>query len=390
MSIEKTDTFNLYIRPDPASSGSYAVSAGEPDGPTANVTFARDADFDLALKKLHSREPFRVLTTVLEQNPVAAEVGERLFNTFVKGDAKTVVSEAYDSFFDGHDEETPQRIALHLPQSLYRLPWELLRDPSHPPGWFLSLFHSLIRIDNEAKGEDPRNKRFVPTEPTLQLLFVLSNPANRPIGDFEPAETGEVKFHRVNPATYSNFQGFTSKPEIRPDGFVFLGHGDVDQLKLGNLVFVRMNGLVFKTPVSDPKPGHIIASDLIGRQRLRLGCLLACESAWVADDMPFKNSVVGSLLTGTKIPFVLGAQTPIGVISAQEFLTGLVVALQEKQALDFAITRGRKQVRQAEATAPDSHAALDWWVPVLYSKTTSFCVVGDEPAVPIPPPTRTF
>ena len=386
----KTDTFNLFIKAVSGAAGQYVVSANDPrGGPSASVCFAPDAEFDSKLLQLHARGADRVLKTIPDQDQLAAFLGERLFQTFIKNGVATPVSDAFDQFLAAHDEEVPQRIALHLARSLYRLPWELLKNPAAPVGDFLSLFHSIVRIDGEATG-DPRNARFPPTDPTLQLLFVRSSPSDRPIGDFDPAETGDVKFHRVDPATYSNFQQFTGSTKIRPDGFIFLGHGDVDKAEnYGVLIFVREEGFIFKTTASDPRPGYTIGTDLVNRKRLRFSCLMACETAWIDEKFPFERSVVGSILTRTKIPFVLGAQTPIALYAAREFLIGMVEALQRKEPLDFAVTSGRRSVH-ASPSVPGTFTALDWWVPVLYSKTTSFDVVTEGTSLPIPTATRAF
>jgi hypothetical protein len=390
MSYGTTDTFNLYVRE--TGDRQYVVTADDPTGPQATVHFTAGDEFKTALLKLHARGADRVLRSIPEQDPVSSVVGEELFTTFIKGPKGTAVSLAFDKFIAAHDPEVPQRIALHLPRSLYRLPWELLRDPKQPPGDFLSLFHSLIRVDLELEARDdendPRYTRFPPIDPTLHLLFVVASPSDRPIGDFEPGDTGDVSFHRVSPATYGNFQSFTSRSSIRPDGFVFLGHGDIAD-KFGALVFVRWQGVIFRTTVSDPRSGYAVSSDLARRERLRLACVLACESAWVGDDLPFEHCVVGSILNRTKMPFVLGAQGPISVYAAQEFLTGMVQALHEKVPLDAAITRGRRSIH-ASPSVPGTYTALDWWIPVLYSRTTSFEVIADSPGVPIPVATRSF
>jgi len=357
------------------------------------INFAPDDEFNNKLMQLHARGADRVLKTIPDQDHVSAFIGERLFRTFIKSGTRTPVSDAFDQFLERHDSEDPQRIALHLARSLYRLPWEVLKDPAAPVGDFLSLFHSVIRVDGEAKGSDPRYTRFPPTDPTLQLLFVRSSPSDRPIGDFDPAETGDVKFHRVDPATYSNFQQFTANTKIRPDGFVFLGHGDVDEVEnYGVLIFVRWEwggGLAFRTTASDPRHGYTVGTDLVNRKRLRFGCLMACETAWIDDKFPFDRSVVGSILTRTNIPFVLGAQTPIALYAAREFLSGMVEALHNKEPLDFAVNSGRRRVH-ASPSVPGTYTALDWWVPVLYSKTTNFEVVTEGPPIPIPTSTRAF
>jgi hypothetical protein len=382
MAPKDTDTFNLYIRASTGLPDRYRVSAQRPDGPSEEVTFAVSSALSDRILKLHARGADRVLTTIPDQDIISSAIGEELFDTFFLGQ---VLSE-YDGFFASHDTDYIQRIALHLPRSLYAIPWEVLRDPRRPPGSFLSRSHSLVRVDGELKGADPRYVRVPPTSPTLQLLFVLSSPADKPIADFDPAETGEVKFHRVDPATYSNFQAFTRKTDIRPDGFVFFGHGDIAD-NFGVLLFVQQRGRVFRTTVRDPRPGFTVAGDLADRDKIRLSCLLACESAWTSQKFPFTSSVVGAMLQGTNIPFVLGAQTPIDVFAAQEFLTGMVQALDQGNPLDIAITIGRRQVR---STVVGPFSALDWWVPVLYSRTISFNVVTEKPDLAIPSATRGF
>jgi len=146
---------------------------------------------------------------------------------------------------------------------------------------------------------------------------------------------------------------------------------------------------VFRSTISDPRPGFTVAGDLADRRGIRFGCLLACESAWINQKFPFTSSVVGALLERTNIPFVLGAQTPIDVFAAQEFLTGMVQGLGEKRPLDVAVTIGRRQVCSANVL-PEIFGALDWWVPVLYSKTTSFNVVTEKSDIAIPSGTRGF
>jgi hypothetical protein len=376
------DTFNLYIRSSTDSPNQFRVSAQRPDGPSEDVNFTLGEGLSNTILKLHARGADRVLTNIPDQDIVSSEIGEELFNTFLSG---KVLSE-YDGFFNSHDPDFIQRIALHLPRSLYAIPWEVLRDPRRPRGSFLSRSHSLVRVDGELKGPDPRYVRIPPTSPTLQLLFVLSSPADRPIADFDPAETGEVKFHRVSPATYSNFQAFTRNTDIRPDGFVFFGHGDIAD-KYGVLLFVQQRGIVFRTTVADPRPGFTVAGDLADRDKIRLSCLLACETAWTDQKFPFTRSVVGAVLQGTNIPFVLGAQTPLDVFAAQEFLIGMVEALDQRNPLDVAITVGRRKVR---STVIGPFSALDWWVPVLYSKTISFNVVTEKLDLAIPTATRGF
>jgi len=173
----------------------------------------------------------------------------------------------------------------------------------------------------------------------------------------------DVRFYRVTPATYGNFQTLTSKPDIQPDGFIFLGHGDVFENR-GRLVFVkpRLFGLRgFSTPVRDPYRGDTVGTALAQRRKLRLGCLLACDTAWVNDRMPFPNSVVGSILIRSWVSFVLGNQNKLSLLAAQVFLSTMVDNLQEKVPLDFAIKEGRRAIYAINEV--NSYAPLDWKIP---------------------------
>jgi hypothetical protein len=126
-----------------------------------------------------------------------------------------------------------------------------------------------------------------------------------------------------------------------------------------------------------------VATELNRRTKLRLCCLLACDTAWVSDDLPFDRSVVGSVLTRSDIPFVLGSQTPFSMQAAQQFLVGMVESLQNKDPLDFAITQGRLAVHAFSPT-PNNYACLDWWVPAFYTKSIYFQVLPEEMPIAIP------
>jgi len=120
---------------------------------------------------------------------------------------------------------------------------------------------------------------------------------------------------------------------------------------------------------------------------MRLAWLLACKAAWAQDSqLAFDRTVLGAILTRSKIPFVVGAQESFDVYAAQEFLAGIVESLQKNPSLDFAITTGRKRIH-ALPVAADAFSALDWWIPVFYSKTANFSILIAQPVPPIPPST---
>jgi hypothetical protein len=379
---DDVETLNLYIR-NIEQPGRFKVEVGDPARPSNVIDFLSSDELQAALVQLHDRGKNR-LKDIPSQDKVTSFIGETLYKSFITNGTPNPISDRVDSFLQ---RESPQRIAVHLPRSLYYLPWEVLRNPADPYGNFVSLFHSLVRVDGEAGGPDPRDIRFPPFDPTVDFLFVVASPGDCPIGDIEPGDIKDIRFSRVIPATYSNFQAFTSKRDIQPDGFIFLGHGDVAE-NYGRLLFVKQQGLIIKTTVSDPHPGYTVGSDLAQRRKLRLGCLLACDTAWVSDKMPFENSVVGAILIRSRVPFVLGNQARLSLDAAQAFLSALVENLQRRTPLDFAIKEGRRAIYALAGQNP--YASLDWWVPVLYSKTLNFNVMREQAPPPIPVATRSF
>jgi hypothetical protein len=398
--MSEVGTLDLYVRAADVPNR-YRVAVNDPDGSSHNIDFVISSDLNKNISKLHARGPYRVLKDIPSQYEVSSFIGETLYRTFIMGESHDGnVSNAFDQFFQSG--QGPQRLALHLPRSLYFLPWEVLRRPADPKWAFFSRFHSVVRVDAEANGADFRDKRSLPTESILQILFVLASPDDAPVGDFEPTNTGKVKFRAVRPRpTYTKFQTFISKKGVEKlNGFIFVGHGDIGADNFGRLWFVRQDGLIVRNWPSDPRPGYIVSADLNHAYKLRLGCLLACDTAWVSDELPFENSVVGAILQGTEIPFVLGTQTPISNYAARVFLEGIVEGLKEKPDLDLAVTRGRNQLYSSEMNVrsqllgkpkvDDAFAALDWWVPVLYSKSTFFEVIMEPPEIAIPASTRPF
>jgi hypothetical protein len=385
---DDAETLNLYIR-NIGQPGRFQVAVGDPAGPSNVVDFLPNDELRTSLVQLHDRGKDR-LRDIPSQERITSFIGETLYKSFITNGTPSQISDPINTFLQGQDS---CRIALHLPRSLYYLPWEVLRNPADPYGSFLSLVHSLVRVDGQAGGPDPRDTRFPPFDPTIDFLFIVANPSDCPIGDFDPPDISDIRFSRVIPATYRNFQAFTSRQDIQPNGFIFLGHGDVLDDK-GRLVFVKrkfFSGITpggFSTTVRDPYFGYTVGTDLAQRRKLRLGCLLACDTAWVSDKMPFDDSVVGSILIRSWVSFVLGTQTRLSLLAAQAFLSTMVENLQQKAPLDIAIKEGRRAIHAINE--PNSYAPLDWWVPVLYTKTLNFNVMQERALPPIPEATRRF
>jgi hypothetical protein len=353
------------------------------------------------IQQLHDRTSARIMR-VPDQTPVAEAIGETLFSSLIGASPK--ISASFDTYHDLCNSEYRKiRLALHLPASLHYLPWELLRDPRDPPGNFFSLNGSIIRYDTAILEKD-----FEPVEVPFRLWFIFANPSNRPYSgdtDLFPPPQSDIIFEQITPATFDHFQDtirtssyqprkpqVRGKPQVRPLVFAFFGHGDVDDHKIGQLVFVKRGERrgITRPWVSDPRPGYAINDTIVTCPHLRVAFLCACESAWAETAIAFENSIAGNLLRGSaSLGYIIGAQTAIDRFAADVFLE-MILRRLPTTPLDIAISDARAAVRGMSSSEPDQqYSALDWWVPVLYSRAGGFDLIARDDirsAVQTPPP----
>jgi hypothetical protein len=299
------------------------------------------------------------------QEKIATRIGEQLFRTFFP-------DPICDNFRAYGKTQTQPRIVLHLPRSLFHLPWEVLKDPRDRDGKFLSLLGSIVRCDTKDKDSIGLAKSL--RKPRLKLLAISANPKDRPIlGDLSWRSSKQVKFQKLSPATFEKFEEEVLEPLSDYDGFVFWGHGDIDDQRHGVLVFLqRTAGLrSLWTYISNPKKGHQIGLVITDQSPLRLGYVFACESgAWIDKGLEFTNSIVANLLERTPLAFIVGAQTKLDVYAAEVCLDASMRALRTNPSLplDLAITAGRRGILNIQARDVTVFSPLDWWVPVTYVK----------------------
>lgn len=305
---------------------------------------------------LHGRREFGLPTT-LKHETVCAEVGEFLFHAFI-----TSAKPAHDRYLEYRQQNDIPRIALQIPRSLYYLPWEVIRDPRAAPRVFLSRQGSVTRCDL-------RSKKFFDDWPASSVyMSLMANTRNDPFVPFKIPSKRILKFSTVDPATYDNFGKKLKKWQPGLHGFVFFGHGDVYEGE-GYINFVKDKN----QPDPDPKPGLVVASDIEQTSNIRIAYILACESAWVDQKTSFEYSIAGSILLTTRLAFVVGAQTKIDSFAAQVFFKKTVDALTDNYPLDLALAKGRRAVYKInEREKGQKYSRKDWWVPVVYAKTTDF------------------
>jgi len=393
------EILHLYLRPTSASK-TFEIT----DDPRWRSYDQITVDIDQAsplsrplkslIQQLHDRGSERLMR-VPDQTQIAAAIGETLFSNVIGGSKE--ISKSFDAYHDQCISQHRQiRLALHLPDSLYYLPWELLRDPRDPPGNFFALNGSIIRYDVTIPEKD-----FEPAEVPFKLWFIFSNPWNRPFtGDAEilPPPHEDIIFDQIMPATFERFQEtirkfsyLTSKSQVRPLAFAFFGHGDVDDHKIGQLVFVKKGDRkgITRPWISDARPSYAINDTIVACPHLRLAFLCACESAWAGTTIAFENTIAGNLLRGSaSLGYVIGAQTPIDRFAADILLERILTRLPTTP-LDLAISDARAAVRGMNYSEPgQQYSGLDWWVPVLYARAAGFDLVAraDIQSALQPPP----
>ncbi|MCP3407922.1 hypothetical protein [Bradyrhizobium sp. CCGB01] len=301
---------------------------------------------------------------------LCSELGEQLFRSFI-GAAPNVYREFKKIAVAGGP-----RVALHLPQRLFKLPWEVLRDPESPENNFIATTQggSVFRCDGD--GPNPRVIDYPALQPPLHFIFVLSNPSGRFFGTVAPPNsTRDVKFVIVDPASFDKYRTTIRKAKGDNLGFIFIGHGQVSADRIGHIVFIDpiRENIFFHNYAENPRPGWSVVGGV--ERALRLGFFCACESAWVNEGTDFSNSVVGSTLRRSKsVGYIIGAQTPIDAHAAQIML-GTTLSTIADSTLDLALTEARNYVRAIPVSRTQPYSAFDWWVPVLYTKTTNLQIL---------------
>lgn len=372
----RKEIFHLTIKEVKEAGGNrFSVYAESAEAEAQEVEFATDAELTKLLTDLHERGPLG-LVTYRAHELVCIQIGTTLFNKFFV----PPVLRRFQAYRSRNPDDL--RLALHISPSLYYLPWEVLRESADDKQQFLAFEGSIIRYDVDTS--QPEDTLFADRPSVATLLFLLSSPEGKPqVGPFEPLDMDSLKYIPVNPAVYTSF-GKALKAK-QPYGLVFFGHGEVKGGN-GHLLFVQEARYPSrKVYPGDLKAGYSIGTTLGSVKKMRLAYILACESAWAGNSVAFRNSVIGSILLYTNLAYVIGAQTPIGFFAAREFFTRTVEAMIEGSPLDLAITEGRKTIRDLNPEeSGQQYSWRDWWVPVLYAKTTDFDLFPQRSLLTLP------
>ncbi len=206
-----SEVFHLHVR----DLGGPNFSVGVDRGAVGEaVTFPEDADFQEKLAGLYDRGPGRLQIDLPSYDKLCSEIGEQLFRSFI-----AVAPNIHQAFKKAGAAGGP-RVALHLPQRLFKLPWEVLRDPTSAESNFIATSEggSVFRCD--ADGPNPRVIDYPPLQPPLNFIFVLSNPTSRFFGTVAPPKsTRNVKFAIVDPASFDKYRTTMRKVKGENLGF---------------------------------------------------------------------------------------------------------------------------------------------------------------------------
>jgi len=373
------EIFHLTIKQvGDVTDGRFHVYAGDAESEAEEVIFTRDAKLSGLLDTLHERKDLaNGFLNFFAQEAGCAKIGARLFKDFFVGRALQKYKE-----YRAKISDSAPRIAVHIPPALYYLPWEVLRESEENTGQFLSIEGSVIRYSSDSPQLPVKLHADRPD--ISNLLFMLASPDENPLsGNYEPVDMSPLRFFRVDPASYDNFRKMLA--DVQPFGLAFFGHGEIDDAGNSYLVFVEeVRPGIRRRFLRDLKAGYSFGNELKAARKMRIAYILACESAWVGDKVTFQNSIAGSILLYTQIDFVIGAQTPIDFFAAQEFFTKTLSALAEHMPLDLALTQGRKAIRDIIPLGVRKESWRDWWVPVLYARTTDFELFPQPNPIPLP------
>lgn len=326
--------------------------------------------FKARINQLHQRVPHLRFQDYLEQEDACRLIGEDLFESFLCGD----VLRQYEEYRADADR---LRIALYLPRKLYWLPWEVLRDPTRPEGEFLSVQGSLVRCDSELTNKGAAI--FRPLD-KVNILFFFASPGAEPLGAIHlPKELTKVTVDEVERTTYEEFRRQV-KNNMQSCGFILYGHGDVDDDSYGRFVFVREAAGIDE---KDPRRATSMAQYVTSKS-LRTALLVACESGWVKAESPFRKTLVGALFLRTSLDFVIAMQQKIDFYAALDFLRRTVASLEDEVVdLDVAVANGRQAIRDITPERDKKQLSnLDWWIPVMYSRTTLFQLLSRPSELP--------
>lgn len=341
---------------------------------------------DLELEKFilkigRSRSNSRSLDIAVFDAPPIEQLGGALFKSIFNG---SVAERFRSSLAIAQRENNRLRIRLRLSGApkLIDIPWELLFDEETNNFICLSVNTPIIR-----KLDLATLPKIQPTQGVLQVLVMISSPANYPQLDVES------EWNRINDATLSLQQaGRIVLSRVEPSltalqqrvrsgeyqVFHYIGHGGFDPASNDGVLVLEDRDKQGQT-VSGQSLGTILHDETT----LQLVLLNSCNGGRTSITDPFAG--VGQSLLQKGIPTVIAMQFEISDEAAITFSSGFYASLVDGYPIDAAIAEARKMIYAG-------NNQFEWATPVLYTSTDSnnplvnpVTVIIPDPEVPVTP-----
>jgi hypothetical protein len=290
----------------------------------------------------------------------ARAFGEKLFSAVFSG-------QIYAAYLTSRSQagERGLRVRLNLDkaESLYDLPWELLRDPS---GDYLALSRQTPII---------RYPRLINIRPVvevslpLRVLVLISSPKDQATLNVEAEwqslqeatadlrQRGLLELERVDDAQLITLQR-KLRSGVSYQVFHYIGHATFDERSaVGMLAFEAP-----RTELTQSVSGEALARELVEENSIRLVVLNACQGARQARSDPFSG--IASSIVARGVPAVVAMQFPITDDAARVFAHEFYRALSEGYPIEAAVAEARRAISS-------SLNNLEWATPVLFLRAQS-------------------
>ncbi|MDP9120260.1 MAG: CHAT domain-containing protein [Acidobacteriota bacterium] len=282
------------------------------------------------------------------------------------------------------DPERGLRIKLYFDPSqpsaaaLCALPWELLYNAETKDYLGINPLTPVVRY-----LEVPRPHQLPPFEPPLRLLIVASNPGlSAPLGLARERRLIEQTLMRdpeveITVLEHCDRESLVDAIGGAPfDVLHFMGHAGFDEATgTGTLLLDGPDGRV------EPLPGDLLAHLLKGSLP-RLVVLNACNSARACSGRgsDFFSGLATAVVMGG-VPAVVAMRAPVSDLVAVRFSQVLYRQLARGEAVEAAVSEGRRALFLAAADAPE------WSTPVLFMRVPDgrlFAARAAEPDLDAP------
>lgn len=335
-----------------------------PDGPGSSEFDLPFSDIELenfVLRFGQARRTMRSVRLAGETvNRSLSEFGTRLYAAIFSGQ----VSDRWQGSLGivGQQADTGLRIRLRLSEApeLIDVPWEYLFDADSGRFLTLSVDTPVVRYLDLPGRVNP-----LPIQPPLQILVMISSPADYPpldaeqewkklkdaVADLERRKL--VVLERMERPTLSELQRRLRKHDIHV--FHYIGHGGFDEATQDGVLILENDGGKAK-----PTSGKYLGTLLHDEKSVRLAVLNACEGGRTSQRDPFAG--VGQSLVKQGIPAVVAMQFEISDQAAITLSQEFYAALADNYPVDAALAEARKAI-----FAQDN--IVEWGTPVLYMRS---------------------